>query len=856
MIDTVWDVTELKGQSFVLQVVDKETGGWAHIRMDWFHAEGKIVPERTEFRRKFIALTAEQKVLLEKRQREMAVKNSLVRNQPILYVSRKQYVPDHHNTETLFQTGEINTGSFRGGGSLRVWNPKDDTVTVLIDVPDGIVRDPCLSFDAKKILVSLRRDIKDDYHIYEYMLDRNTAKTLTVKADTSLDGTPLKQLTVMSGVSDIDPLYLPGGEIMFSSTREPKYCMCNRHIMCNLYTMNGDGSNIQQIGKSTLFEGHASLTASGQVLYDRWEYVDRNFGDAQGVWIANPDGTRHAIYWGNNTNSPGGVIDARTLPGNDSVMVCTFTSCHDRPWGAIALVDRQLGLDGKKPVVQTWPADAVNLVEVGNYDTFSRLAQKFEDPFPLSDQWFLASGMTGNKEETGIYLLGRDGSIVLLHEDAPGCFDPMPIRSTPPPPIIPNLVDLAQKTGTCYVTDVYEGYGMSKVAPGTAKYLRVVESPEKRFWTQTYWDGSGTQAPGMAWDDFNNKQILGTVDVEKDGSAYFEVPADKFLYLQLLDENGMMIQSMRSGMIVRPGETSACVGCHESRLGTFTNPAQTPIAMTKPPQKPRSWYGETRLFSYVTEVQPVFDKYCVACHDYGKTKSESQPILAGDLNLLFNTSYVELRSRKLVSVPGAGPTQKLEPYTWGSHVSRLAKVLLQGHPKPEIDAKRKELGLYLTRESDQEAVDRIITWIDLNAPYYPSYGSAYPNNRFGRSPLDDAALKRLSELCGIRPGNLSWRPGDLNWKISFTRPEISPCLDKWSTNEEKNSPDYLEAVAIIKQGAAALAEQSRGEDSNFSPVLVREQKQQEKYDRLLNEKEKIRAAILAGQKRYDTGQVE
>jgi hypothetical protein len=66
MIDTVWDVTELKGQSFVLQVVDKETGGWAHIRMDWFRAEGKIVPERTESRRKFIALTAEQKVLLEK----------------------------------------------------------------------------------------------------------------------------------------------------------------------------------------------------------------------------------------------------------------------------------------------------------------------------------------------------------------------------------------------------------------------------------------------------------------------------------------------------------------------------------------------------------------------------------------------------------------------------------------------------------------------------------------------------------------------------------------------------------------------------------------------------------------------
>ena len=42
----------------------------------------------------------------------------------------------------------------------------------------------------------------------------------------------------------------------------------------------------------------------------------------------------------------------------------------------------------------------------------------------------------------------------------------------------------------------------------------------------------------MAWDDFNNKRILGTVPVEEDGSAYFEVPADRFVYFQLLDEQG------------------------------------------------------------------------------------------------------------------------------------------------------------------------------------------------------------------------------------------------------------------------------------------------------------------------------
>jgi len=776
---------------------------------------------------------------------ESARQNPLVQAQPVLYVVREQYVPDHHNTETMFQTDEINTSSFRGGGSLRVWNPVDDSVTVLLDVPQGIVRDPCLSFDATKVLVSLRRDIRDDYHVYEYTLDLAKNEPLRVTAATKLDGTPLKQLTFMPGVSDIDPIYLPSGEILFSSSREPKYCMCNRHIMCNLHTMNGDGSNIQQIGKSTLFEGHASLTPSGRILYDRWEYVDRNFGDAQGTWITNPDGTNHAIFWGNNTASPGGVIDAQILPGEDSVMICTFTSCHDRPWGAIALVDRRLGLDGKEPVVQTWPADAVHLVEVGNYDTFTGVRQKFEDPFALSGEWFLASGMTGRGEEMGIYLLGRDGSISLLHkgDDEPGCFDPIPIRATTPPPIIAGNVNLADDKGYLYVTNVYEGYGMAKVEPGTIKSLRVVESPEKRFWTDTCWDnGTGTQAPGMTWDDFNNKRILGTVDVEADGSAYFEVPADTYLYLQLLDENGMMVQSMRSGMIVRPGEMNGCVGCHENRLATFPQTSQTPQAMMKSPQPLRPWYGEQRLFSYVTEVQPVFDKYCVACHDYGKVEGTQKPNLAGDLNLLFNTSYVELRSRKLVVVPGAGPHEKLESYVWGAHQSRLAKVLLNGHTDPKIDAERKQRGVYVDLQTDPEAVDRVLTWIDINAPYFPTYASAYPENRFGRSPLDDASLRRLERLCGI---------GDLKWAVSFDRPEISPCLAKWSTPEQKQSAEYKEALAIIQKGQATLANTSRGEDPGFEPTIAREKFLQEKYDHLRETERKMREAILSGGRLYD-----
>ena len=55
--------------------------------------------------------------------REALLANPLLSGQPLLFVVRAQYAPDHHNTETMFQTGEINTGSFRGGGALKtmIW---------------------------------------------------------------------------------------------------------------------------------------------------------------------------------------------------------------------------------------------------------------------------------------------------------------------------------------------------------------------------------------------------------------------------------------------------------------------------------------------------------------------------------------------------------------------------------------------------------------------------------------------------------------------------------------------------------------------------------------------------------------
>ena len=186
----------------------------------------------------------------------------------LVFVERKQFPQDHHNTANIFQFGEINEGAWNacaGNSTMYIvdfdgeGNPA--APKVLAHSKDGIVRDPEVSYDAKKIVFSMRGNRKDSYSIYE--TDLNSGKAV--------------RLTRVAEACDIDPAYLGDGSIVFASTRAAKYCGCNRHIMCNLYKMDSDGSNIVQIGNSIEFEHMPHVLRDGRILYTRWEYVDRNF---------------------------------------------------------------------------------------------------------------------------------------------------------------------------------------------------------------------------------------------------------------------------------------------------------------------------------------------------------------------------------------------------------------------------------------------------------------------------------------------------------------------------------------------------------------------------------------------------
>lgn len=754
------------------------------------------------------------------------VAKEVLAGKQILYIERDQYASDHHNTATLFQKGEINEAKFAPGSAMRIYDVDSGTTRTLIKLETGVVRDPEISFDGKRVVFSMRKNKDDGYHIYEM----------------ALDGSGLKQLTSADGVSDIDPLYLPNGDIIFTSTRQPKYCMCNRHIMGNLFRMESDGANITQIGVSTLFEGHSSLLSDGRILYDRWEYVDRNFGDAQGLWTVNPDGTKHSIYYGNNTASPGGVIDGRQIPGTDLV-VCIFGSCHDLPWGTLAVIDRKKGVDGREPVVKIFPDDAINIVANGDLDSFKWVrSYRYEDPYPIDKEWFLVARTLypypdwkkqkcGYKQ--GIYLVGMDGSEELIVEGARSVFDPHIVQAADKPVTLPTMRNFSDDKGQFYVENVYEGTHMAGVKKGDAKWLRVIESPEKRSWTHGGWSGQGEQAPALNWHSFENKQILGEVPIEEDGSASFMVPAGKHVYFQVLDKDKKMIQSMRSGVSLMPGEINGCVGCHEDRLSIPMPIPKRPIALTKKPVELEKFMDKDPFkFSFMEHIQPILDRRCVKCHDFDK-KDRKKLVLAKDMNTFFNAAYINLHVNKAVSLIGGGPADIQQAYSWGSHASRLTQIIDNSHFGAKLTTKEKEW---------------LYAWMDLNGVYYPVYESAFDNTLSGRSPLTYAEIDCLAELTGVNIRGLNTHSRKLQAQISFDRPEESPILDGIRNDKSK----YDIAVALIELGAERLKKTPRGDIESKLVPCERHAAMLEKYNVKVADIKASNESIANGEKYYET----
>jgi hypothetical protein len=555
-----------------------------------------------------------------------------------------------------------------------------------------------------------KSDREDDYHLYE--MDAQTRS--------------VRQLTHGLGVADYEGVYLPGGGVLFNSTRCVQTVDCWWTEVSNLYVCDNDGGNIRRLTFDQVHDNYPTVTPDGRILYTRWEYNDRGQLYPQPLFEMNADGTNQREFYGNNSWFPTTIIHARGIPGSPKV-VAIATGHHSDQSGKLILIDPRLGRQENEGVQLIAPVRETPAVRI---DAYGQDGDQFQHPYPLGETEFLVSyapeAKSGGKSGYGIYWMNAAGERELLAwDDKVSCARPVPLAARPEPAPRPTQVDPTKDHGTCYVQDVYAGPGLAGVERGTIKRLRVVALEFRAAGVGN--NGNRGPAGGAlvstpvaigngTWDV---KRVLGSVPVEVDGSAHFIVPALTPVYFQLLDAKGHVVQTMRSWTTLQPGERQSCVGCHENKNSAPPANYGAAVAGKRPARELEPFHGPARGFSYAQEIQPIWDRHCNTCHTGETVPDKAFSLLATPqedkkAKRFWSESYLNLTRGgpdkgwlNWISAQSIPPM--LPPYSAGATRSPLLKVLEKGHYEVKLDAVEME---------------KIACWIDLLVPFCGDYTEA------------------------------------------------------------------------------------------------------------------------------------
>jgi hydrazine synthase alpha subunit-like protein/WD40 repeat protein len=608
------------------------------------------------------------------------------------------------------------------GRSIRMKNILGD------QLPQGNILEPCLSYDGTRIVFSFvacadgqSHDPADFgvnekggedryYHIYEV----------------NVDGSGLRQLT--SGrYDDMMPAYLPDGDIAFCSTRRRGYSRCfgpeysNRWDVYTMHRMAADGSSIRRLSANDVNEWFPSVSNQGELLFARWDYIDRDAVTHQNLWAMRPDGTNPIAVWGNAVPAPHCMFQAKAIPGSGK-FVFIASAHHSITAGPVCVVD---------PAIDRNADAAMQRITPGPFPEAesSTIPEYYESPWPLGEDLFLVAYSrlrlrfqgehmrNPNPDNAlGLYLIDNRGNRELIYRDASiSSTNPIPLRARPTPASLPPAMNEKKATpvGEMVVSNVYEGLG--NVEPGTIKRLRIVQLFPKST------PLANQPRIGFAGEE-NGRAILGTVPVEEDGSANFMVPANIPLYFQALDADGFAYQTMRSSTHVQPGERISCVGCHEGAMTAPPASSEFPLALRRRPSKIEPGDLGGRPFSYAETVQPVLDRRCVECHN--EKRSDGQIDLTGAPKDGFTRSYwaltegpvdwrkamtdpTVLTQARVPTFPQRNQIQMTPPGgAYSARGSRLMSLLREGHEDVQLSP---------------DELARLATWIDMNAIFYGVY---------------------------------------------------------------------------------------------------------------------------------------
>ncbi len=455
------------------------------------------------------------------------------------------------------------------------------------------------------------------WRIYVINVDGTNLRQVT-RSDMNLDLARLGLPGSLAGYDDTDPVWLPDGRIVFSSTRYPSFGHYSGVRTSNLFIVQADGSNLRRITTERNGADRPLVDPlTGKIVFARWwrnhrfafndmgtvtdprggyvrkdgltvdrtrqltgepQFEDLLWRNAWHLASINPDGTDVQMWSGffrdeeanhvyGGTFTPSGEFVANFFPMYNMTEAAGFGGLRLYRRGGRPHVKLMgiTGLTSHEPYHCPNPNDCIFK---GEY---------FTEPEALPTGGLIVSWANDINQDYGLYVVNMDGSGRQLLYDNPGTTELRArlIRQRPLPPVIPDRITQTpsplpppangpfNQDGT-FVFNALNVYGNGPVDMDIVSAPPVGSASKIRFFVDHQRQSPGS-FPNLDWP-----VLLAELPISPEGVVVNPAaPANVPLFEQIRspdntvpltgDSGAAHVAGMNYG---RPGENARCIGCH------------------------------------------------------------------------------------------------------------------------------------------------------------------------------------------------------------------------------------------------------------------------------------------------------
>ena len=448
----------------------------------------------------------------------------------------------------------------------------------------------------------------------------------------NVDGTGLRQVTFtdqqvdmsqfgeaaqqLAAYDDTDPVWLPDGRIVFSSTRWPSFAQYSGVRTTNLHVVTAAGAGLTRITSERNGADRPLVDPqTGKVVYARWwrnhrfatddlsmqSAPDGGFHRKDGLTTSrsnhvggttlfrnawqlaaiNPDGTDLVMWAGAFRNEAGNHAYGGAFTASGELLANFFPMYNMTEASGFGGIRRyRRGPGTYEPVigVTELTLDYVHPANPTSFGIFNGIYAS--EPDVLSDGRLVFSLALDVGQDYGLYVAGANGRDPVELLDLPGTTElrARAVRARPLPPLIPDIVqrvpsllppaaDGPYDTGGTFVFDAMNVYGNAPVDTDITSAPPVGSAAVIRFFIDHQRTSPGS-FPSRDWP-----VLLGEQPVSAAGAVRHSAPADVPLFEQLRDSSGRVPETRGATGLTgaahvtgmnfgRPGTAIRCIGCH------------------------------------------------------------------------------------------------------------------------------------------------------------------------------------------------------------------------------------------------------------------------------------------------------